>query len=128
MKQKTFLPQLSHLSIALSLLTESNIQFPSSQISQILRKEVIPPSLLCCRFHTFSSSLNPNQGGIFGRSIGWGGVESAHGSFRAISSSFSHPNQPNMISNESWHLYLPLESLNSILSCIVLPQGGTEVA
>ena len=65
--------------------------------------------------------VNPNQGGIFGRSIEWGGVESAHGSFWAISSSFSHPNQPNMISNESLHLYLTLESLNSILSCKILP-------
>ena len=31
-----------------------------------------------------------------------------------------HPNQPNIISNESWHLYLPIEPLSTILSCIVL--------
>ena len=65
--------------------------------------------------------LNPNQGGLFGSSKGWGGVESAHGTFRAICASFHHPNQPNMVSNESWHLYLTLESLNTIPSCIVFP-------
>ena len=62
--------------------------------------------------------LNPNQGGLFGRSKG--GVECARRTFRAISASFFIQINPNTISNESWHLYLPVESLNIILSCIVL--------
>ena len=33
-----------------------------------------------------------------------------------------------MVSNESWHLYLHVESLNTIVSCIVLPYGGSELA
>ena len=71
----------------------------------------------CKRIGNF---LNPNQSGRFGRSIERGGVECARRSFRAISSLFFIRNQPNMVSNESWHLYLPLEPLNTILSCIVL--------
>ena len=57
-----------------------------------------------------------------------GGVDYAPRTFRAISSPFFIQINPNTISNESWHLYLPVESLNIILSCIVLPQGGAEVA
>ena len=58
---------------------------------------------------------------------GGGGVECARRSFSAILSLFFITNEPNKVSNESWHLYLPVESLNTILSCIVLPWGGTEV-
>ena len=65
--------------------------------------------------------LNPNQSGRFGQSIErGGGVECAHRPFRAITPLFFIRNQPNMVSNESWHLYLPLEPLNTFLSCIVL--------
>ena len=56
-----------------------------------------------------------------------GGVECARRSSWAISSLFFITNQPNKVSNESWHLYIPVESLNTILSCIVLLWGGTEV-
>ena len=56
-----------------------------------------------------------------------GGVECARRSFWAILSLFFITNQPNKVSNESWHLYLPVESLNTILSCTVLPWDGTEV-
>ena len=69
---------------------------------------------------TVHPPFNPNQTGLFGLSIDRGGVECARRTFRAISASFFIRNQPNMVSNESWHLYLPLEPLNTILSCIVV--------
>ena len=71
--------------------------------------------------------FNPNEPGLFGPSRSRGGVECARRSFWAISSLFFITNQPNKVSNESWHLYLPVESLNTILSCTVLPWDGTEV-
>ena len=37
------------------------------------------------------------------------GVESRLNGFWSITSPFTHPNQPNMVSNESWHLYLYVE-------------------
>ena len=72
------------------------------------------------------SFVNPYHPGFFGQSIA-GGVECARRSFWDILSLFFITNQPNKVSNESWHLYIPVESLNTILSCIVLPWGGTEV-
>ena len=74
--------------------------------------------------------FNPKQAGIFGRSKGrgGGGAESAHGFFPAPVLLISMQINPNTISNESWHLYLPVESLNITLSWIVLPWGGAEVA
>ena len=75
-----------------------------------------------------SKSLNPKRAGIFWRSKSRGGVESTHHGFRAPVLSISMQINPNTISNESWHLYLHVESLNTILSCIVLPWGGVEVA
>ena len=50
-----------------------------------------------------------------------GGAESARSGFRAPVWLISMQISPNTISNESWHLYLPVESLNIALSCIVLP-------
>ena len=48
-----------------------------------------------------------------------GGVESKLNSFWSITSPFFHPNQPNMVSNESWHLYLSVECLITSLCWIV---------
>ena len=50
-----------------------------------------------------------------------GGTESARGGFRAPVWSISMQTIHKRVSNESWHLYLHVESLNTILSCIVLP-------
>ena len=72
--------------------------------------------------------FNPKRAGIFWLSKSRGWVESARSSFRAPVLLISMQINPNTISNESWHLYMPVESLNIILSCIVLPQRGAEVA
>ena len=39
-----------------------------------------------------------------------------------------HPNQPNMVSNESWNVYPPIEYLKTILCFVVFPYHGPEVA
>ena len=88
-----------------------------------LRQEIV-----FLNFQPLPQKLNPKRAGIFGLSKSWRGTESAHGCFRAPVWLNSGQISPNTISNESWHLYLPLESLNTILSCIVLSQGGAEVA
>ena len=51
-------------------------------------------------------------------SVGGGGIKTSPflGGYGLI----FYPNESNMVSNESWHLYLPLEPLNTFLSCIVL--------
>ena len=67
-------------------------------------------------------NINPKRAGIFGRSKSQGGgAESPHSSFHAPVLIISMQINPNTISNESWHLYLSVETLNIILSCIVLP-------
>ena len=42
------------------------------------------------------------------------GVESYRRTFGASTSIFSPANHPNMVSNENWHLYLPIKSLKTI--------------
>ena len=38
-----------------------------------------------------------------------------------------YKSHPQMVSNESWHLYTPIESLKTILSSVVFPQDAVEV-
>ena len=75
-----------------------------------------------CIIQSTIDSFNPNQGGLFGRSIEWGG-----GGFRPLGfdASWVHiwcPNQSKRFSNESWHLFEHMESLKITLCCIFLLQ------
>ena len=65
--------------------------------------------------------INPKQAGTFGLSMGRGGAESAHRCLRAPVLLISMQINPNTIPNDSWHLYLSVETLNITLSCIILP-------
>jgi len=67
------------------------------------------------------STVNPNQGGRFDRSIGGRGDRKCTLDFLSYYILILHSNQPNIISNESWHLHLPVECLKTILCCLVLP-------
>ena len=75
-------------------------------------------------------SINPNQHGLFGLSIARGGEGGGKcppwflGGYGLI----FHPNESNMVSNESWHLYPPIEYLKTILCLVVFPYHGPEVA
>ena len=74
------------------------------------------------------NGINPNQGGLFGWSIEWGG-----GGFRPLGfdASWVHiwrPNQSKRVSNERWHLFEPMDSLKITLSCIILLQWIDKTA
>ena len=59
--------------------------------------------------------LNPNQGGLSGRSIEWGGVESARKTFEASKAQIFTQISPNMVSNETWYLCTPIETLSNFI-------------
>ena len=61
------------------------------------------------------SILNPNQGGLFGRSVGWGGGGIKTSLFLGLYSPVFDPNHSEVIQNETWHLYKPIETLSNIL-------------
>ena len=66
--------------------------------------------------HLASSTLNPNQHGLFGLSIAQGGGGGkCPPRFLGGYGLIFHPNESNMVSNESWDLYQPKESLNTLL-------------
>ena len=71
--------------------------------------------------------LNPNQGGLFGRSIWRGGVESAHRTFWASKALFYPQISPNRVSDETLDLYTPIETLSNILWTEIFPEGIIKV-
>ena len=72
-------------------------------------------------------SLTLNGPGYFWSSKTGGGVESTPPWFFCSCNANFHSNHRQMVSNESWHLYTPLESLKTILSSVVFLQDAVEV-
>ena len=73
------------------------------------------------------TAVNPYQTGLFGLSKDRGGVESALLDFLSFYVLIFYPNQLNMVSNESWHLFPTIESLKTILCSVDFWYGGAEV-
>ena len=72
--------------------------------------------------------LNPNQHGLFGLSIAWGGGGIKTTGLLGCNIVIFHPNQPNMVSNESWNVYPPIKCLKTFLCFAVFLHLGPEVA
>ena len=70
-------------------------------------------------YQSFCKKLNPKK-------HGGGGIKTTR--FLGCYSLIFHPNESNMVSNESWHLYPPIEYLKTILCLVVFPYHGPEVA
>ena len=67
------------------------------------------------------ANINPNQGGLFGPSKEWGGVESAHQTFWALSWPFLSQISSNLVSNKDLGHFPPTQTLHNIIWTVVVP-------
>ena len=109
------------------LMHQGSINWQDLDTFACFRKKTRPKKTLQnMTKHPSITSIKPNQTGLFGRSKDRGGWINPKVLMRSYAPIF-HPNSPEMVSKDIWHIHSSIESLKTILWFRIFPQCGSKV-